>query len=78
MKIVMKLCTSFGTRLGAQVRDFSVISDRNYIDMSWITSSLVFTRGINRGYYMAAQGHEISPRVLKHISGVSAPFRTVL
>ena len=32
------------------------------------------TRGINKGYYMAAQGHEISLRVLKNISRVSVPL----
>ena len=29
---------------------------------------------MNRGYYMATQRHEISLRVLKNISRVSAPF----
>ena len=32
------------------------------------------TRGINRGYFVAAQRHEISLRVLKNISRVSPPF----
>ena len=39
-----------------------------------ILRSLQVTRGINRGYYVAAQRHEISLRVLKNISRVSAPF----
>ena len=34
----------------------------------------LITRGINRGYFVAAQRHEISLRVLKNISGVSPPF----
>ena len=78
----MKLCTSFGTRLGAQVRDFSACFgyftkwDRNYFEISWdhFEFSLLFSRGINGGYYMAMQRHEISLRVLKNISRVSAPF----
>ena len=32
------------------------------------------TRGINRGYFVAAQRHEISLRELKNISRVSPPF----
>ena len=82
LKIVMKLCTSIGTRLGAQVRDFSACFgyftkwDRNYFETSWdhFEFSLLFTRGINGGYYVAAQRHEIALRVLKNISRVSAPF----
>ena len=35
---------------------------------------LILTRGINRGYYLAAQRHEISLRVLENISRVSPPF----
>ena len=80
----MKLCTSIGTRLGALVRDFSAYFgyftkwDRNYLnyEISWdhFEFSLLFTRGINRGYYMVAQRHEISLRVLTNISRVSSPF----
>ena len=36
--------------------------------------SIQFTWAINRGYYMTMQKHEISLRVLKNISRVSAPF----
>ena len=41
-----------------------------------ILRSLQFliTRGINRGYFVAAQRQEISLRVLKNISQVSPPF----
>ena len=84
LEIAMKLCTStvIGTRLGAQVRDFSAYFgyftkwDRNYFEISWdhFEFSLLFARGINGGYYVAAQRHEISLRVLKNISRVSAPF----
>ena len=78
----MKLCTSIGTRLGAQVRDFPACFgyftkwDRNYFEISWhhFEFSILFTRGINGGYFMAAQRHEISLRVLKNISRVSAPL----
>ena len=48
----------------------------DYLVISWdhFEFSLLFTRGINRGYYVAAQRHEISLRVLKNISRVIPPF----
>ena len=159
----MKCCTSFGTRLGVQVRDLSAcfgyftkwdqttssnleitssllycmkfsrhvnfanfakqknsrkLSDSHYVHsqerksllplerlkitfllfwwifgvngccVNWLTHKhellvdivrtawffLILTRGINRGYYLAAQRHEISLRVLENISRVSPPF----
>ena len=49
-KIAMKLYTSFGTRLGAQVRDVSAISNHEMRPESWdhFEFSLKFTRAINR------------------------------
>ena len=81
-RTAMKLYISIGTRLGLLVLDFSACFgyftkwDQNYFEISWdhFQFSLLFTRGINGGYYMAAQRHEISLRVVKNISRLSAPF----
>ena len=82
MKIAMKLCTSFGDKIGRAsswlfglLRLFHEMRP-DYFVISWdhFEFSLKFTRGINRGYYMAAQGYEIALRVIKNISRVSAPF----
>ena len=84
LEIAMKLCTSIGTRLGAQVRDFSACFgyftkwDRNYFEISWdhFEFSLLFARGINGGYFVAAQ-RNFSSSVGKHLTSEGS-FRTVL
>ena len=62
-KIVMKWCTSFGTRLGLQVRDFSDCF--GYFTKWDLTTSW---------YLEITSRHEISLRVLKNISRVSPTF----
>ena len=59
----MKWCTSFGTRLGLQVRDFSDCF--GYFTKWDLTTSW---------YLEITSRHEISLRVLKNISRVSPPF----
>ena len=69
----LKICTSWAPKF-VTFRLVSAISRNETRLLRDILRSLRVIRGINRGYYMAAQRHEISLRVLKNISRVSAPF----
>ena len=69
----MKLCTSWAPKF-VTFRLVSAISPNETRRLRDILRSLRVIRGINRGYYIAAQRHKISLRVLKNISRVSAPF----